>query len=50
MVVNLEVSLFLPGVAGLEVEATMLVTEHGARQLVEQDRARPLRVACMPAS
>jgi Xaa-Pro aminopeptidase len=50
MVVNLEVSLFLPGVAGLEVESTMLVTDHGARQLVEQDRARPLLAACAPAS
>ena len=44
MVINLEVSLFLPGVGGLEVESTMLVTEHGARQLVEQDRSRPMLV------
>ena len=44
MVINLEVSLFLPGVAGLEVETTMLVTTDGARQLVEQDRSQPLRV------
>ncbi len=43
MAINLEVSLFLPGVAGLEVEITALVTEQGARQLVPQDRSQPLR-------
>ena len=42
MVINLEVSLFLPGVAALEVETTMLVTEDGARQLAAQDRSHPL--------
>lgn len=44
MVVNLEVSLFLPGVAGLQVETTALVGEQGATQLVAQDRSQPLLV------
>lgn len=42
MVINLEVSLFAPGVAGLEVEITALVTERGSRQLVSQDRSQPV--------
>jgi Xaa-Pro aminopeptidase len=45
MVVNLEVSIFLPGVGSLEVEITTLVTETGARPFVPQDRAAPVRPA-----
>ena len=43
MVINLEVSLFRPGIATLEVEITTLVTESGARPLIEQYRSSPIR-------
>jgi Xaa-Pro aminopeptidase len=43
MVVNLEVSIFLPGAGSLEVEITTLVTETGARPFVPQDRSTPVR-------
>jgi Xaa-Pro dipeptidase len=45
MVINLEASVFLPGVASLEVEITTLVTETGARPFVPQERATPVRPA-----
>jgi Xaa-Pro aminopeptidase len=43
MVINLEVSIFVPGRAALEVEITTLVTERGARPFVPQDRSAPIR-------
>ena len=43
MVINLEASVFVPGVASVEVEITTLVTEHGARPFVPQDRSAPVR-------
>ncbi len=43
MVINLEATVWVPGVASVEVEVTSLVTEAGARPLVDQDRAAPVR-------
>jgi Xaa-Pro aminopeptidase len=42
MVVNLEVTQFIPGVGSLEVEVTTLVTGSGARPFVTQERSEPL--------
>ena len=42
MVINLEVSLLAPGVAGLEVEITALVTEGRSSPLATQDRSEPV--------
>ncbi|MSP14054.1 MAG: aminopeptidase P family protein [Chloroflexi bacterium] len=42
MVINLEASLFMPGVASLHVEQSFLVTANGCRSLVVQDRSRPI--------
>jgi Xaa-Pro dipeptidase len=42
MVVNLEVTQFIPGVGSLEVEVTTLVTGAGARPFVTQERSEPL--------
>jgi Xaa-Pro aminopeptidase len=48
MVVNLEVTQFLPGVASLEVEIGLVVTETGARPLAAQERAAPVGAAPRP--
>jgi Xaa-Pro dipeptidase len=45
MVINLEASVFVPGVASVEVEITTVVTETGARPFVPQDRSAPVRTA-----
>jgi Xaa-Pro dipeptidase len=45
MVINLEASVFIPGVASVEVEITTVVTETGARPFVPQERAAPVRPA-----
>jgi Xaa-Pro aminopeptidase len=42
MVLNLEVSVFHPGRAALEVEITTLVTADGARPFVDQHRTTPV--------
>jgi hypothetical protein len=44
-VINLEGTIWVPGVASVEVEITSLVTENGARPFVEQDRTQPVRGA-----
>ena len=41
MVINLEASMFLPGVASFQMERSLVVTEKGVRSLVPQDRERP---------
>jgi Xaa-Pro dipeptidase len=38
MVINLEISAFRPGLAAVEVERTVVVTEDGRRDLVDQPR------------
>jgi Xaa-Pro aminopeptidase len=43
MVVNLEASVFIAGVASVEVEITTVVTDGGARPFVPQDRSQPVR-------
>jgi Xaa-Pro dipeptidase len=45
MVINLEGTIWVPGVASVEVEVTSLVTETGARPFVHQDRTQPVRAA-----
>jgi Xaa-Pro aminopeptidase len=42
MVINLEATVWVPGVASVEVEVTSLVTEAGAGPLVHQERATPV--------
>jgi len=42
MVINLEVTILLPGAASLEVEITTLVSSSGARPFTVQDRATPV--------
>jgi Xaa-Pro aminopeptidase len=42
MVVNLEVTQFVPGVASLEVEISVVVTETGGRPFVPQGRETPV--------
>jgi Xaa-Pro dipeptidase len=41
MVLNLEASMFLPGVGSLQMERSLVVTADGCRDLVPQDRSRP---------
>ena len=41
MVLNLEASMFLPGVGSLQMERSLAVTADGCRDLVPQDRSRP---------
>ena len=43
MVINLEASVFVPGVASVEVEITTVVTANGARPFVPQERSAPVR-------
>ena len=43
MVINLEASVFVPGVASVEVEITTVVTKSGARAFVPQERSTPVR-------
>ncbi|MDE0337712.1 MAG: Xaa-Pro peptidase family protein [Caldilineaceae bacterium] len=42
MVLNLEAPLFMPGVGSLHIEQSYVVTQHGSRPLVEQQRRRPV--------
>ena len=41
MVLNLEASMFLPGVGSLQMERSLVITPDGCRDLVPQDRSRP---------
>lgn len=41
MVVNLEAPLFMPGVGSLHIEQTFVITDHGSRPLIPQNRAAP---------
>ena len=41
MVINLESSMFCPGVASLQVERSFVVTANGCSSLVSQDRSQP---------
>ncbi len=41
MVLNLEASMFLPGVGSLQMERSLAITPDGCRDLVPQDRSRP---------
>jgi Xaa-Pro aminopeptidase len=41
MVLNLEVPIFMPGVASMHIEQSFVVTAGGGELLVPQDRARP---------
>lgn len=43
MAINLEISAFMPGVASVEVERTVVVTERGRRDLVPQPRESVVR-------
>lgn len=45
MVINLEASVFEPGVGSVEVEITTVVTEAGARPFVPQERSAPVRTS-----
>jgi len=42
MVITLESAIFKPGTASLHIERSFVVTESGARELVEQDRKGPV--------
>jgi len=42
MVLNFEASVFMPGVASLNTEETVLVTEHGCQILIPHDRSTPV--------
>ena len=41
MAINLEAPLFMPGVGGLQIEQTFVVTESGCRPLITQNRQQP---------
>lgn len=41
MVLNLEASMFLPGVGSLQMERSLAITADGCRDLVPQDRSQP---------
>ncbi len=43
-VINLEVVMFLPGQASLEIEITAVIDEHGATPFAHQRRSEPVRV------
>jgi Xaa-Pro dipeptidase len=43
MVVNLEAAIFMPGVASVHIEKSLLVTATGNEPLVPQDRSRPVQ-------
>ena len=45
LVINLEAGLFLFGVGSLQCERTFVVTAHGCRRLVCQDRSEPIIVS-----
>ncbi|MBI4530547.1 MAG: aminopeptidase P family protein, partial [Candidatus Latescibacteria bacterium] len=45
MVVNLEASIFMPGVGSLHIERSFVVTPAGSRSLVPQDRTQPVQPA-----
>lgn len=43
MVINLEASVHMPGVASLHAEQSFAVTDQGSHTLVQQDRMRPVQ-------
>ena len=43
MVLNLEAMISMPGVGSLHIEKSFLVTPHGSRSLILQDRTRPVQ-------
>ena len=43
MVINLEASIFMPGVSSLHIEQSFVVTPAGSRPLVPQDRTQPVQ-------
>jgi Xaa-Pro dipeptidase len=43
MVINLESAIFMPGVASVHIERSLLVTVNGNEPLIPQDRLRPLQ-------
>ena len=43
MVLNLEGSLWFPGIASLNIEQTFLISESDAQPLLPQDRSQPIR-------
>jgi Xaa-Pro aminopeptidase len=42
MVLNFEAGIFMPGVASLHTEESVLVTEHGCEALIPHDRSFPV--------
>ena len=43
MVLNLEASIFMPSVASIHTEESVLVTQHGCEALIPQDRSFPIQ-------
>jgi Xaa-Pro dipeptidase len=46
MVVNLESAIFMPGVASVHIEKSLLVTATGNEPLIPQNRSRPVQPQC----
>ena len=42
MVVNLEAPIFMPDIGSLHNEQTFVITSDGCRQIVPQERSRPV--------